>query len=205
MRIVFDFGGVLFRWQPEQLLLRELPQRVADVAAARALAAAFFQGYGGDWAAFDRGEIEVPALAANIAARTGLSPAEVRAVIDAVPDELQPLPESVALLQQLHASGRRLHYLSNMPPPYADHLEATHGFLQCFESGVFSGREQLAKPDPAIFEFAARRFGAAPGELLFLDDYPANVEAARACGWQALLFEDARQAAAQLRAAGLLV
>lgn len=204
MRIVFDFGGVLFRWRPAQLLLRELPHRLADSAAAQALVAQFFQGYGGDWAAFDRGEIEVPALARNIAARTGLTLQEVQGVIEGVKDELQPLPDSVALLQRLHAQGRRLHYLSNMPAPYADHLEARHGFLRCFESGVFSARERLAKPEPAIFHFAAQRFGSAPGELLFLDDYPANVQAAQAAGWQALLFESAAQAEAALRGRGLL-
>jgi putative hydrolase of the HAD superfamily len=204
LRIVFDFGGVLFRWQPAQLLLRTLPQRLADETAARRLAASFFQGYGGDWAAFDRGEIEVPALARNIAARTGLALDEVLRVIEGVKDELQPLPDSVALLQRLHAQGRRLHYLSNMPAPYADHLDARHGFLRCFESGVFSSRERLAKPEPAIFEHAARRFGAVPGDLLFLDDYPANVEAALRCGWQALLFENAAQAEAALAQRGLL-
>lgn len=204
MRIVFDFGGVLFRWQPAQLLLRELPHRLADTSAAQALAAQFFQGYGGDWAAFDRGEIEVPQLARNIAARTGLAPADVQRVIDGVKHELQPLPDSVALLQRLHVQGRRLHYLSNMPAPYADHLEAQHDFLRCFESGIFSARERLAKPEPAIFEHAARRFGAAPRELLFLDDYPVNVEAALRCGWQALLFESAAQAEAALRERGLL-
>ena len=167
MRIVFDFGGVLFRWQPAQLLLRELPHRLADTAAAQALA-------------------------------------DVQRVIEGVKDELQPLPDSVALLQRLHAQGRRLHYLSNMPAPYADHLEATHGFLRCFDSGVFSARERLAKPEPAIFHFAAQRFGSAPGELLFLDDYPANVQAAQAAGWRALLFENAAQAEAALRERGLI-
>ena len=117
MRIVFDFGGVLFRWQPAQLLLRELPHRLADTTAAQALATQFFQGYGGDWAAFDRGEIEVPQLARNIAARTGLALADVQRVIDGVKDELQPLPDSVALIERLRAAGHRLHYLSNMPAP----------------------------------------------------------------------------------------
>ena len=47
------------------------------------------------------------------------------------------------------------------------------------------------------------RFGAGPGELLFFDDHPENVEAARAAGWQALLWTDAGAAARALQARGL--
>ena len=55
MRIVFDWAGVLFHWQPLQLLQRTLPQHAPDAAAAQRLADDIFQGYGGDWAEFDRG------------------------------------------------------------------------------------------------------------------------------------------------------
>ncbi len=202
--IVFDFGGVLFQWQPPRLLQREIPHVASSPERAAALAAQFFQSYNGDWAEFDRGTVSVPDLVQRIAARTGLAPQDVQRVVDGVPHELQPLPDSVALLQRLHAAGRGLHFLSNMPLPYADYLEATHGFLGCFSSGVFSGREKLIKPDPAIFEFAAARFGQPPGQLVFLDDHLPNVQAAQACGWQALLFRDAAQAEADLQAHGWL-
>lgn len=202
MRIVFDWAGVLFHWQPHRLVQRELPRHALDEAAAKDWAQDIFQGYGGDWADFDRGIVEVSALVARIAARTGLSEPEVRRVVEAVPAELQPMPDTVALLRRLHAQGRRLHYLSNMPAPYAEHLERTHDFLGCFESGVVSARVRQIKPEPGIFDTAARLFGAAPSELLFIDDVPVNVQAARAAGWQALHFVDAMDCEAQLRAGG---
>jgi putative hydrolase of the HAD superfamily len=74
--------------------------------------------------------------------------------------------------------------------------------MQLFESGVFSSRVQLIKPDPAIFEHAALVFGRAPSQLLFLDDHLPNVDAARAAGWQALHFVDAAQAEAEVLALG---
>ncbi len=188
MRIVFDFAGVLFHWQPLELLQRVLPRHAGDAAAARRLAAHIFQGYGGDWAEFDRGALEVPELVRRIAERTGLLAGEVRAVVDAVPAELQPMPDSVALLRRLHAQGRRLHFLSNMPAPYAEHLEREHDFLRCFASGVISARVQQIKPEPGIFATAARLFGGDPAQLLFIDDVPDNVQAARRAGWQALHF-----------------
>jgi putative hydrolase of the HAD superfamily len=202
MRIVFDFAGVLFRWQPLDLLMRELPLHATDEASARRLAEDIFQGYGGDWAEFDRGTTSVGELVRRIAARTGLHAEEVQSVVDAVPDELQPMPDTVALLQRLHRAGRRLHYLSNMPHPYADHLEREHAFVGWFESGVFSARVQQIKPEPAIFELAARRFQADPAQLVFIDDVPGNVQAARHCGWNALHFVDAADCEAQLRVQG---
>jgi putative hydrolase of the HAD superfamily len=202
MRIVFDFAGVLFHWQPLQLLRRVLPRHASDEASARRLAQDIFQAYGGDWAEFDRGTLGVPELVQRIAARTGLPPEAVRSVVDAVPAELQPIPESVALLRRLHGQGCRLHFLSNMPHPYADHLEREHAFIGCFESGVISARVGQIKPEPGIFATAARRFGAEPQELLFIDDVADNVRAAQRAGWHALLFVDAAECQAQMRAGG---
>jgi putative hydrolase of the HAD superfamily len=201
MKIVWDFGGVLFTWRPPELVKRELPHRAAE---AERWVREIFQGYEGDWAEFDRGTLEVPALVQRIVARTGLAPAEVQAVVDGVPRELQPIAESVALLRTLRDAGHAQVFLSNMPAPYADHLEAEHDFLRWFDDGLFSARVQAIKPEPGIFALAAERFGVPPAELLFFDDVRANVLAARAAGWQAELFTDAATAANDLRARGLL-
>ncbi len=204
MKIVFDFGGVVFDWLPHRLIARELPTRVADEAAARHWAGLVFQGYGGDWGDFDRGTVEPDELAERIARRTGLAPEEARRVIDGVPEELQPKPQTVALIRCLHEAGRELFYLSNMPAPIAAELEARHAFLGCFRDGVFSARVHHNKPEPAIFELAAARFDAAPQQLLFIDDHAPNIEAARALGWQGFVFESPAQAEVELQRRGLL-
>lgn len=204
MKVVFDFAGVLFHWRPAEMLARELPQRAVDAASAAHWASAIFQGYGGDWADFDRGRVDAETLVGRIAARTGLLRDEVRRVVDAVPAELQPLPETVDLLRRLRERRRPLYYLSNMPEPYALHLERRHEFVGWFDDGVISARVGWIKPEREIFDLAARRFGAAPEELLFIDDVQANVGAALAAGWQALHFDDAASCEAALRERGLL-
>jgi len=201
--IVFDFGGVLFRWHPPSMLRRVVPHLAHDEASAAHWVREIFQGYGGDWQAFDQGRVEVPDLVRRIARRTGAGEADVQAVVDAVPHELQPIEPAVALLARLKAAGRRLYFLSNMPAPYSDHLERTHGFVRWYDDGIFSARVLEAKPDRAIFEIAQRRFGRAPHELVFLDDRVPNVDAARTLGWQAIHFVDAAQAEAELKAHGL--
>jgi putative hydrolase of the HAD superfamily len=202
MKIVFDLGGVVFRWQPAQMLARVLPQHITSTQTAAWWVQHFFQSYGGDWGEFDRGTVSVPKLVARIAQRTGLAPAEVQAVVDEVPRELQALPNSVALIRRLHAAGHTLFYLSNMPAPYATQLESNNDFFSCFSNGVFSGRVQLIKPEPAIFALAAKLFDVAVRDLVFLDDHLPNVLAARAAGWQALHFVDAAQAEQDLQRAG---
>ena len=64
-------------------------------------------------------------------------------------------------------------------------LEVRCQWIARFEGGLFSGREKLAKPDPAIYAEAERRFALAPQATLFLDDSVRNVDAARARGWNA--------------------
>lgn len=203
-KIVFDFAGVLFHWVPTALMQRELPRHATDKASAEHWVAHFFQSYSGDWAEFDRGTVEPEALVRRIAARTGLAEAEVWRVVNAIPLELSPMPDSVALVRALHAAGRPLHFLSNMPGPYARHLSATHEFLRCFQSGLYSADVKLIKPEPAIFELAAKHFDAAPQDLLFLDDHAENVRVARSLGWDAVHFTSAAGAAQALRERGHL-
>ena len=125
-------------------------------------------------------------------------------MIAAVPAELQPVVPTVRLMERLRERGHRLWFLSNMPAPYAQHLEDTHDFMRWFDGGVFSSRVQLVKPEPAIFHEAQRRFGVPADELLFIDDYALNVTAARELGWQGIHFLGAEQCESELSARALL-
>ncbi len=204
MRIVFDFGGVVFRWHPASFLARMWPHRIETLEQGAAAAATFFQNYGGDWGLFDRGLIGADEVVRRISARTGWSRSDVAAVVRAVPDELMLIPATAVLIRDLRAAGHTLHFLSNMPEPYADHLVKTHPLAEWFESGVFSCHVKQIKPSVEIFAIAERRFGVPPQDLLFLDDHPANVNAAQARGWQAVLFTDTASVRRELVSRGLL-
>jgi glucose-1-phosphatase len=68
--------------------------------------------------------------------------------------------------------------------------------LACFDLLVASYEVGFRKPDPRIFRHVEGRLGCRPGECLFIDDLPENVEAARACGWHGLIYrpgDDLRQ------------
>jgi putative hydrolase of the HAD superfamily len=205
--VVFDFGAVLFQWQPLALLQQTVPDLAPDEAAARRVAASFFESFtpDSDWARFDLGLVEEAELAQRIATRTGApEDRRVRRVIDAIPGHLQPMADTVALLQRLKTAGHRLYYLSNMPRSYAEHLERNNPFIGDFLDGIFSARVGLMKPHRAIFELASERFALRGAPTVFIDDHAGNISAAQAHGWQAVHFSGAAQAERELQQAGWL-
>ena len=202
--IVWDFGGVLFRWDPAALIARTLPHRISAEHSAQHWKHQFFGLPDGEWVAFDRGTLGVEDVVSGIAKRLAWPESEVRAVVDAVPDELQPIEGSVRLLKALHQRGHRLNFLSNMPAPLADPLQRQHAFLTLFASGIYSSHVHLAKPQAAIYTLAQQRFGGDPAATLFIDDHLDNIEAAQRHCWQARLFTGPDALAAPLRDLGLI-
>ncbi len=202
--IVFDFGAVLFTWRPDLLVQEVFPSEAATPAAARQLANAIF--HHADWLAFDGGTLELATVVQRTAQRLQLAQAPLSGLVHSIPEHLVPIPETVALLERLVARREKqgdvhLYYLSNMPAPFARLLEQRHPFLAWFEGGVFSGDAKLVKPQSEIFQLLQTRYGLDPAKTVFIDDLPANVEAARTRGWQGIHFASAAQVEADLAAA----
>jgi 2-haloacid dehalogenase len=115
-----------------------------------------------------------------------------------------PVPGSMELVEALAATGVPLFAITNFGAEFWAGFRPTQPVFDHFGDIVVSGVEKIAKPDPAIYALAAKRFGHAPGAMLFIDDNAANIAAARACGWQGHLFVDAAGLEIDLKARGLL-
>jgi putative hydrolase of the HAD superfamily len=63
---------------------------------------------------------------------------------------------------------------------------------------VFSAEVALMKPDPSMYARADELLGTRPGTTVFFDDKPENVDAARAHGWAAHVWEGPAAALAVL-------
>lgn len=209
MDLVFDFGAVLFTWQPRELVRRHFPALSAQPQQAAALAHALF-GHA-DWHAFDRGVLSQQEVSLRSAQRLGLDPDALFAMVDAIAGHLQPIAETRAVLERLHqrrqlpqrASPRLgLYYLSNMPQPYARALQARHDFLAWFDGGIFSSDVGHIKPEPAIYRLLQQRHALVPEQTVLIDDLEANLQAARSLGWHGIRFESASQLQAQLDGLG---
>jgi putative hydrolase of the HAD superfamily len=92
---------------------------------------------------------------------------------------------------------RRTGILSNSGPG-ARERERCHGFELVTDDIVYSHEVGVAKPDPEAYVLTARRLEVEPHEVLFLDDLEANVVAARAAGWHAVLHVDTATSIAEM-------
>jgi putative hydrolase of the HAD superfamily len=207
MNIVFDFGAVLFTWQPGTLLMQTFPQRVHTAEEAAHLAHQVF-GHE-DWHNFDRGLLDIDTVVARTAQRLDLPAQVLSELVNGIGERLTVISESVDVLTKLHK--RRLagdgvtglYYLSNMPVPYARFLEQHHPFLQWFDGGIFSGDVLHSKPDEAIYQLLQGRHALVPEHTVFIDDLKANVTTAQALGWQGIHFASPQQLQADLALLGL--
>jgi putative hydrolase of the HAD superfamily len=95
------------------------------------------------------------------------------------------LPQvSADLLAHLQGRRERLGVLSNAPGPLAAAVRAAP-WSAGIEHLVFSAEVAFAKPDPEIYARADATYGTEPADVVFFDDKPENVEAARVHGWDA--------------------
>ena len=196
--VVFDVGNVLYRWD------RRLPY-VAHFADPAELDDFLATVIPLDWhAQHDAGR---PA-AGMVAERSALFPQYATLIADwfarfneSIPG---PVPGSLELVERLLARGVPLHGITNFGADTWAGFRPTAPVFDAFRDIVVSGDEKLAKPDPAIYALAERRFGYAPERMLFIDDSLPNVEAARARGWHAHHFVDAVGLEAELRLHDLL-
>ena len=100
----------------------------------------------------------------------------------------------------LIAAGVPTSVLSNMARDTWELLAPRFGHVEhltlSFEVGA-------AKPEPAIYLRCLESLGIEPAEALFVDDRRENVEAGRALGMEAVLFEGEDALAAELERRGL--
>lgn len=194
--VVFDLGGVLIDWNP-RYFYRTL--------------------FNGDEAAMEKFLTTVCTPEWNEQQDAGRPFAEACALlktkypeqatlIDAwLPGYPQMLagdiPGSVAILAELRERGVPVYAITNWSAETFPIALKRFEFLQWFRGVLVSGNEKLLKPDPRIFKLMFERFKIRPGDVVYVDDQPRNVNAAKALGMHGIRFTDPaalRQELAQL-------
>ncbi len=115
-----------------------------------------------------------------------------------LPDPL--IPES--LLEGLRRRYRLL-LLSNTNAIHFAIIREKYPLLRQFEDFVLSYEVGALKPDPRIYQEAARRAGCLPQEIFYTDDIPRYAEGARQVGMDAVEFRSASQLEEELRKRGI--
>lgn len=118
-----------------------------------------------------------------------------------IPGGIEP---NITIVEELIDLGLDVTALTNWAPDTFTEAEARFPILRRFRGVTVSGRVGLIKPDAAIYDLHARTFGLTPAATLFFDDNPANVEAARARGWQAEVYASTDTLRSDLRRYGVM-
>ncbi len=122
-------------------------------------------------------------LAASLA-RYGVS-APVEEVYRAVWHRIALIEPTIALVHRLRALGYGVHLGTNQERHRGSYMRSVLGFDDLFDVSCYSCELGFAKPDVDFFREAARRIGADPSTILFIDDLAPNVEGAREAGLMA--------------------
>lgn len=197
--VVFDVGRVIVQWD-----LRHLVERAITDPAE--------QQWVLDHVITESWHYQHDAgrpLSEMVAERTALFPHYADLIDRYATSFTQSIPGRVEgtaqLIERLSAGGVPLFAITNFGADFWEQFAPTEPVLELFGDIVISGREKLAKPDPAIFRLAARRFGLAPRNMLFIDDNGANIASAAAHEWQVHHFTDANALEEDLRGRRLLL
>jgi len=195
--VVFDIGKVLLHYDPELAYLDVIP----DEAERRWFLENICTGA---WnIEQDRGRSWQDAEALLIEAHPEKS-SHIRAFRQnwnlMVPHSYD---DSVAILRGLIAEGNDVTMLTNFASDTLREAQGRFPFLTESRGVTVSGDIRMLKPDREIYDHHVASFDLDPAATLFIDDSPANVEGAKAAGWQAVHFTGAPKLADDLRSLGL--
>jgi 2-haloacid dehalogenase len=196
--VVFDVGGVLLDWNPRHLYRKlfadeaEMEWFLGEVCTPA-------------WhAPHDRG-VSTAASCAELAARHPHLSELIWAWSRRSEDMIGGVDVgSVDVIRAVRETGLPCYALTNMEEETYPLRLQRFPFLGWFDGTVVSGREGVAKPDPAVFLRLLDRFDLTPKTTLMIDDTKENLDTARQLGMQTILFRSSRQLRMELEAAAVL-
>lgn len=181
--VVFDVGNVLLSWNARDILERLIPDRpdLHEELLTRVLLSPY-------WTMRDRNSATREEVIAAMSRTAPELEPYVRRIMEGWGD-LPEIPEGIAALKACKAHGKKVYALSNYPDVEFAHARQSHDFFDLFDGLVVSSHEHLIKPGLEIYAHLIFRYDLDPARTLFIDDSPANIEAALESGWQAICFQ----------------
>lgn len=150
--------------------------------------AAFLEFIHGDFKRCTTGELELLEVLPTYLARWGVNISPQEFVAAWVKHEHHTDEKLLRQIQSIRQAGIPCYLGTNQERNRAAYMKKDMG-LEAVLDGVFISSELgTRKPDEAFYQKVQAILELPAQDILFWDDAPANVEAARACGWEAKLF-----------------
>jgi len=197
--IVFDMGQVMIRFDPEMFMDRA---GIYDPDDRKLIRNELFRSV--EWAQMDEGtlteETAEPTILNRIPERLKET---VRELLYNWAFPREQIPGMEDLVRRLKETGYRIWLLSNasaMQPKYWQKVPVS----RYFDGTMISCDVKVVKPSREIYRLFTEKFILKAEECLFIDDAPANVAGAIACGWQGIVFHgDADELERKMIASGV--
>ena len=195
--IVFDIGGVLADFNVNGFL----SGKGFDAnMIKRILKASVMTPY---WEQFERGEITEEETLQGFASTDPQIEHELRVAFSSVEGMLTIKDFAIPLVKGLKAAGFHVYYLSNYSQKAYNECAESLAFMPDMDGGLVSFRAGKTKPDPAMYRQFLRECQLRADECVFIDDTPANVEAARKLGFAGVDFTSYEDLIAKLADLGV--
>lgn len=191
--VLFDLGGVLLRTEdhsPRAKLASRYEMTYQELSDYIYRQDSAHQATLGEISAADHWQV--------IAEDLDLTPEELRSFQDEfwggdIMDEF--LVDFVRGLRPHYTTG----LLSNAWDDLRDALTLQWKMIDAFDHVFISSELGMAKPDPRVYDHVLSELGKEGHEVVFLDDFVENVEAARKAGLHAIHFQNREQALGELQ------
>lgn len=197
--IIFDMGGVLRVWDPEEFMeAMEIPADDRKILMREIFGAV-------EWPMQDLGLITEEETLERVRARI---PERLHAAAEKLilhwEDLSRPVPGMADAIRRLKENGYGIWLLSNASKRHGQYWGKIPG-SEYFDGLVISAFEGVLKPDLTIYRTILSRFGLKAEECVFTDDMPANAAGALAVGMDAFVFRGTEDFLRELRARGVRI
>ena len=197
--IIFDMGGVLRVWDPEEFMeAMKIPADDRKILMREIFGAV-------EWPMQDLGLITEEETLERVRARI---PERLHCAAEKLvlhwEDLSRPVPGMADAIRRLKENGYGIWLLSNASKRHGQYWGKTPG-SEYFDGLVISAFEGVLKPDLTIYRTILSRFGLKAEECVFTDDMPANAAGALAVGMDAFVFRGTDDFLRELRARGVRI
>lgn len=180
--IVFDMGNVLTKYTLDDCIYRYVDTDETFAIFKKEVCGS------DEWLAMDRGTMTDEEAIVSICKRL---PIELHEVVKRFVDEFRMLPEDNPpmenLICRLREAGYRLYLFSNTASRF--HRFSKNIPSIAYMDGLWLSCEHgYLKPEREAYESFFAKFDLIPQECLFIDDTPANIEAAAEFGMQGIVY-----------------
>jgi len=180
--LIFDLGDVLY-WSP--VTTTSISPKMLKAILSSTI-----------WQQYECGKLSEDECYRLSGERFSLDPEEVRrAAVDARAS-LRSNDDFIRFIRDLQAEAQgalRIFAMSNISEPDYAVTRAKSTEWGIFERVFTSAAAGMRKPDLCFFEFVLGEIKAEPSSVVFVDDRPENVLAARSLGMNGIIFDDVQR------------